>query len=76
MADKYLLALTGVRALVNKARRTVLLLTRRGVSIYGRGSYHNGIVELNTVGKGWREVDEAAWEAHGGLTGEVEEAAL
>lgn len=75
MADKYLLAMTGERALVNRARRVVLLLTRSGVSIYAGGCYQNGITELNRVGKGWREVDETAWEQHGGLSGRIEEAA-
>lgn len=75
MADKYLVAMTGERALVNRAHRSVILLTRRGACVYGKGVYDKGISDLHAMGKGWREVDEATWEKCGGLTGEIEEAA-
>lgn len=74
MADKYLVAMTGERALVNRARRSVVLLTRRGAHVYGKGVYDKGMSDLYASGKGWREVDEATWEKHGGLNGEIEEA--
>ena len=76
MADVYLIAMTGERALVNRARRSVILLTRRGASVYGSGMYDKGMSDLHAAGKGWREVDEATWEMAGGLSGSIQEVAL
>ena len=76
MADKYLIAETGERALVNKAHRSVILLTNRGACVYGHGMYDKGMADIKAAGRGWREVDEATWERAGGLSGRIMEVGL